>query len=505
MPGSRITKQQVKHYMSNRNKGHTQITSAAKSGFSERTARRVDKGEKSLTPTPRKGRTRVDPFAAVWESEIVPLLEQNPTLMAITLLEYLQDKYPDGEYCDSTRRTLERRVKEWKALYGEEKTLIFCQKHDPGRQGLSDFTVLKGVVITIRKKPLKHLLYHFRLAYSRWSHIKVILGGESFTALSEGLQEALWRLGGCPHEHRTDSLSAAFKNNKPETKKDLTQRYEALCSHYNMVPTRNNLGVSHENGAVESPHGHIKRRIHQTLLLRGSCDFDSVEAYQMFIYDVVEKSNRRNAKNIKHERAALQALPATTTIDFEELVVPVHRTGTMQVKYVTYSVPARVAGEQLRIHLYDAQLTCYLGATHVITLPRIYPIRSGSRARYINYRHLIGNLVKKPQAFRYSILRDDLLPTPTYKTIWTYLDAAVQSRESCKLMVSILSLAAKYDCERALGTYVLERFEKGYVPTRVELESRFTVRENVQLDVTVKQHALRDYDECIVKRELNHA
>src|SRR6185503_11886132 len=148
--------------------------------------------------------------------ELVPMIEKLTMLQPITLLEYLQEKYVDKEgnsyYSDKLLRTLQRRVKLWKAIDGPQKEVMFRQEHLPGRLGLSDFTHLKGITITVRGQLLKHLLYHFRLAFSHWSHVKVIVGGESYPALAEGLQEALWRLGGSPQEHRTDSLSAAFKN-----------------------------------------------------------------------------------------------------------------------------------------------------------------------------------------------------------------------------------------------------------------------------------------------------
>ena len=160
---------------------------------------------------------------------------------------------------------------------------MFPQIHAPGHQGLSDFTKLKGTVITIRGAVLAHLLYHFRLAYSGWCHVRVVQGGESFTALAEGLTEALERLGGVPAEHRTDSLAAAYRNLDPDTGNDITERYKALCRHYGMDASRNNRGRGHENGSIESPHGHVKRRIRQHLALRGSADFDSVADYQAFL------------------------------------------------------------------------------------------------------------------------------------------------------------------------------------------------------------------------------
>ncbi|MEI8296233.1 MAG: IS21 family transposase, partial [Alphaproteobacteria bacterium] len=278
-----------------RKEGHTQIVAAAKAGLSERSGRNIEQGKRKDPWSKGRWRSCPDPFAKVWESELKPMLEQVPTLTGITLLEHLQDQHP-GDYPDCLLRTLQRRVKQWRALCGPQKEVMFRQVHELGRQGLSDFTKLKRVSITIKGRLFEHLLYHFRLSCSHWSFIKVIQGGESYTALAEGLQEALASLGGCPKEHRTDSLSAAFKNIDKKAQEDITTRYDDLCRNYGMTPTRNNRGQGHENGSVESPHGHLKRRIEQALLLRGSNDFESVQSYQAFIDAVVAKANRRNAK-----------------------------------------------------------------------------------------------------------------------------------------------------------------------------------------------------------------
>ena len=252
MSGKHITKQQVHLYMKKRNEGLAQITSAAKAAISERSGRRIEIGQLQPKKNARKGSSRKNPLDGVWELELIPRLEAEPQLTPMTLLELLQKNHPE-EYSDKVLRTLQRRVKNWKALYGSEKEVMFLQEHPVGRQGLSDFTTLKNIEITINGKPFVHLLYHFRLAFSSWSYMKVICGGESYTALTSGLQEALWRLGGSPFEHRTDHLSAAFKNygkqKMVDARKDLTQRYETFCLHYNMKPTHNNLGEAHENGA----------------------------------------------------------------------------------------------------------------------------------------------------------------------------------------------------------------------------------------------------------------
>ena len=100
---------------------------------------------------------------------------------------------------------------------------MFELRHEPGVMGISDFTELKGVEVTIQGKPYEHLLYHYRLAYSGWRYAQVIEGGESFIALSEGLQNALAASGGVPRQHRTDSLTAAYKNARGQHRKVLTQ------------------------------------------------------------------------------------------------------------------------------------------------------------------------------------------------------------------------------------------------------------------------------------------
>ena len=225
-----------------------------KAGFSTATAYRVE-ADPRLPSSKKKarGRRRPDPLAGIFDEELVPLLEETPGLRPVALFEELMRRHP--ELGPGVRRTLERRVRQWRAVHGPEQEVIFRQTHPPGQLGLSDFTDANGLGVTIAGAALEHRLYHFRLAYSRFSHAHVVLGGESFTALAEGLQNALWSLGGAPLEHRSDSLSAAYRNLDRDRREDATARYAALCAHYGMAPTRNNRGESHENGAVEGPHG----------------------------------------------------------------------------------------------------------------------------------------------------------------------------------------------------------------------------------------------------------
>lgn len=492
-----VTEQQVRVYMSEKTKGHTQTISAAKAGFSERTARRVERrGGISRGGKGRHWRTRSDPFEEVWEPELLPQLEGCPQLNAVTLLEELQRRYPD-HYPDKLLRTLQRRVKQWRALQGPEKEVMFRQSHPPGELGLSDFTELKGVEVTVEGQRLSHRLYHFRLAYSGWSDVKVILGGESFTALAEGLSRALTRLAGCPREHRTDSLSAAFKNLGTEAAADITERYAALCEHYGMRPSRNNPGRGHENGAIESPHGHLKRRIRQALMLRGDSDFDSVDAYQVFIDTVVDQHNRRNQATLSKERPHLLVLPKTRPIDYTELFVRVTTSSTIAVRLVVYTVPSRLIGERLRVHLYDDRVDCFLRLTSVLTLSRVYPKKGKRRARCIDYRHVIGSLKRKPMAFYRCQLRDDLLPNDSYRQIWEAIDNRLAPRAACKLMVGVLVLAAEQDCEGPLAEYIQGRLDE-HLPSLVELQRRFGAPSRSLPVLSTEQHDLSAYDALLM-------
>jgi len=305
---------------------HTEppIIAAAKAGFSTATAYRIEQDPRlpSQKKVPR-GPRRLDPLAAVWDSEVVPLLKSTPGLRPVAIFDEIRRRHP--EIGAGVRRTLERRIRARRALNGAEQDVIFRQEHPPGRLGLSDFTEMRDRGISIAGVPLDHRLYHFRLAFSGWEHAHVVLGGESFVALAEGLQNALWALGRAPLQHRSDSLSAAFRNLDEDTRQDQTRRYEALCAHYGMEPTRNNRGLAHENGSIESPHGHLKQAVEDALLLRGSRDFDTLDAYRGFIDEIVGRRNARLKKRLDLERRALRQLPPRRTTDYEETIVSVTR------------------------------------------------------------------------------------------------------------------------------------------------------------------------------------
>ena len=435
---------------------------AAKSGVSRATGYRLENDGRlpSQKKAPRD-RRRPDPLVAVWESEIVPMMKATPGLRSVAIFWEMQRRHP--ELGDGIRRTMERRIRGWRAIHGPEQEVIFRQIHEPGRMGLSDFTELGDIDVRVAGERLDHRFYHFRMAYSGFEHAHVVLGGESYVALAEGLQNALWALGGTPLEHRSDSLSAAFRNLDEEAAKDLTRRYEALCAHYQMTPTRNNTSVAHENGSIESPHGHLKRAVEDALLLRGVNDFDDLAAYRRFIDEIVGRRNARIAKRIDAERAVLRDLPGRRTSDFEEVIVTVTSSGGFTLRKVFYSVPSRLIGHQLRVRLYDDRLDLFIGGTPLMTCARGRQA-NGKHGHVVDYRHVIHSLRRKPMALLNLVYRDQLWPRDAYRHMFDHLCERLSERAACKLMVELLSIAHERACEAQLAALLADDLAADRLP-----------------------------------------
>src|SRR6516164_5031452 len=219
-----------------------------KAGMDRKTARKYrQRGQlPSETQTPHTWRTRPDPLAEVWAG-LELLLEAEPTLQAKTLLEWLQRQYADRDWSPQ-RRTLERRVRQWKAQHGPAKEVFFSQVHEPGRLGSSDFTHGDSLGVTIQGQAFPHLWFHFVLTYSNWEHVSLCFS-ESFASLSDGWQNAVWELGAVPERHRTDRLTLAVHHDG--NAEEFTARYQALMRHYAVTPEATNAYSGHENGDCE--------------------------------------------------------------------------------------------------------------------------------------------------------------------------------------------------------------------------------------------------------------
>jgi hypothetical protein len=475
-------------------RNHSPAIAGAKAGFSTPTAYRFEQDPRLPTQKKtRRERRRADPLAGVWENEVLPLLKAAPGLRPVAVFGELCRRHP--ELGSGTRRTLERRIRAWRAVNGPDREVIFRQEHPPGRMGLSDFTEVADLGVTIAGELLEQRLYHFRLPFSGFEHAHVVLGGESFVALAEGLQNALWALGGVPEQHRSDSLSAAFRNLDADAKKDLTRRYEAFCDHYGMVPTRNNPGVAHENGSIESAHGHLKRALGDALLLRASCDFDDLPAWRGFVDEIVARGNARNAKRIDQERLALKDLPLRKTADYEEVNVDVTTSSAFTLRKVFYSVPSRLIGHRLRVRLYDDRLDCFQGATHIVTLRRGRSQANGKHGHVVDYRHVIHSLRRKPMALLNLVYRDQLFPRRAYALALDALLAGLGERPACRVMVGLLALAHERACEAELAVALQIALDEGVLPDLKTLIERFRPKDTAVPVVVVTLPSLAIYDQ----------
>ena len=432
------TDAQVRKLMEEMSK-HGQVGRAAlRSGMDRKTARKYVASGKlpSEQNVPRSWRTRPDPFATDWPL-VAERLEAAPTLEGRALFEDLLKRCPD-RYIAGQLRTFQRRVKAWRAEEGPDKEVFFPQSHRPGEAGQTDFTDANRLGITIAGEPFPHLLCHFVLPYSDWEWATVC-HSESMLALRRGVQSAVFRLGRIPEYHQTDNSTAATHDLRTG-KRGFNQEYVALMDHLGMTPRTTAIGKKEQNGDVEAANGALKRRLEQHLLLRGSRDFDSVEAWEGWVQDVSEQSNRLRTKRVTEELAVMRPLSVERLREYREIDVPVTSWSTIRIKYNAYSVPSRLRGERLRVRLFEDRLEVYHGGTQQLSIERLHG-RNGHR---INYRHVIASLVRKPGAFARYRYREELFPTLTFRRAFDALVDALGS--GCKADVEylrILHLAAR--------------------------------------------------------------
>lgn len=431
-----VTDQQVRRLRKLVKSEKTMAAAAAKAGMDEKTARKYrDLGQLPSEVKPEHTwRTRKDPFAEVWD-EVRAKLEINPGLEAKTLFDDLQRRYP-GRFADGQLRTLQRRVKAWRALEGPPKEVFFAQVHRPGELAQSDFTVMDGLEVTIQGQPFAHLLYHFVMPYSNWETGSICFS-ESFESLSEGLQNALWELGGVPRQHRTDRLSTAVhKTGHPE---EFTRRYAALLRHYGLTGRKIQRAEPHENGDVEQRHHRFKRALDQALMLRGRRDFESREDYAAFLRQLFQQLNAGRQDRMAEEMPVLRQLPQQRLEACKRLQVRVSPGSTISVDRNVYSVNSRLIGEQVQVRLYAEHLEVWYAQRLLENLPRL----RGRGKHRIAYRHVIDWLVRKPGAFENYRYRGDLFPTSRFRMAYDALRGRHAPGRASKEYLQILHLAAR--------------------------------------------------------------
>lgn len=447
--------------MKEMNEGETLERAALRSGMSENTARRYVKGASAKGSRPRRTyRTRPDPLEAVWP-EVAAMLAVAPGLEAKTILARLQERL-DSPYTDSHLRTLQRRIRQWRAEHGPEKEVMFPQQHRPGEYGQSDFTSMNELEITIEGEPFDHLLYHFVLPYSRWE-TGMICFSETFEALIAGFQKAVGELGRTPHKHRTDNLSAATHDLK-DGRRAFNERYLGAMAHYGVEADRNTPGRAHENGSVEQAHHRFKRAVEQALLVRGSRNFADRASYETFLREVFAARNKRRTA-LGDDLRAMKELPPMRIEDFRRERVAVTRFSTIRAAENTYSVSSRLIGELVDLRLYAETIEVWHGERLMATMER----QRGRGNVAIDYRHVIWSLVRKPGAFARYRYREALFPTLTFRRAYDALVDRLGSGADLEY-VRILHLAAstsEASVERSLTELLATGELREYAQVRV--------------------------------------
>ena len=473
----------------------TKALAADKAGMDEKTARKyVSLGKLPSEVAPlRTWRTREDPFDEVWE-ELRVLLAGSPGLEAKTLFEHLQRERP-GLFSDGQLRTLQRRVKRWRALEGPAQEVYFPQLYRPGELCASDFTHMNDLGVTIGGEPFPHMVFHLVLPYSNWE-TGTICFTESFESLSLGWQNALWELGGVPQAHRTDRLTAAV--HKVPMGDEFIARYQSLLRHYGIRGEKTNPNSPHENGDAEQRHHRMKRAVEQALLLRGSRDFHVRAEYDAFLKMLFRRMNSSRKSRLGEELPRLGKLPAQRLESCKREYPRVGPSSTIRAGYNTYSVHSRLRGEKVEARLYAEEIALYYAGELVERLPRL----AGRGGHRIQYRHIIDWLVRKPGAFENYRYRDDLFPTHRFRAAYDQMRDASSVRKASKTYLEVLQLAAREGesaVDRALETIL----------ARSEAVSAWSVRQElsraegkpVLRDVTVVPTDLAAYDGLIRSQE----
>ena len=439
-----ITQKQYRRLMSEYEKSDNLSHSAMKADVDRHTARKYiasAKGPEELQ-TPHTWRTRPDPLEHLWP-QAQSMLEAAPELEAKTLFEHWLAR-PDSGLQPTHLRTFQRRVRHWRALHGPEKEVFFAQNRQPGQLMQLDWTYAKELKVTIGGEGLDHLFCHCVLPYSDWQWATRCIS-ESFLSLVAGFQASLQQLGKCPAHLGTDNSSAATHELEamPGRPRAYNSDYLEVCTHYDLTPVTINVGCPHEQGDVEAQNRHLKRRLEQHLILRGSREFSSLEEYDAFVAQVLRRANAPRQARLAEELAVMRPLPGSALAEYREYAPVVSSQSLIRVNKHAYSVPSRLIGHTVRVQQHEAVLKVYLGREHLLDLPRL----RGSSGAAVDFRHVIEPLLRKPGAFLHYRHRQALYPSAVFRAAYDRLVAEHGERPGVIEYLHLLKLAAEQTVE----------------------------------------------------------
>ncbi len=492
-----VTNQQVKKLRKEISMGINQEVASIKSGMSVKTARKYIHLKKlpSEIKCEHTWNTRKDPFDNDWEW-IQDQLETNSGLEAKTIFQELQRTSP-GRYQDGQLRTLQRRLKKWRHLTGPNQEVFFPQKHHPGELCSSDYTSMNKLNITIQGEPFKHLLYHFTLTYSNWE-TGTICFSESIASLNEGIQNALFELGGVPIKHRTDRLTAAVHRvGHPEK---FTRSYQALLNYYGLKGEATQPGSPNENGDIESRNKYLKRAISQALILRGSNNFNDRAEYKIFLQKIFTQLNAGRLSNLKEEFKILRPLPLRKLDSLQEIFVTVGKSSTIHALHNTYSVPSRLIGAKIKVKVFAEKLVLKYANQTTEIIPRL----QGERKYFIQYRHIIDWLIRKPGAFKNYRYREALYPTSYFRMAYDELLEKIPATAH-KEYLKILHLASQETEAEING--ILKKIFKQEIPISFCQIKGMLNDDSLSLqetEIQITDVNLTTYDELFEQLEICH-
>jgi transposase len=388
--------------------------------------------EVSLDKSPRSYRTHPDKLAPFW-LEVEELLKNDSKLKAYVLFEEMRRRHPDS-FDASWKRTFERRVHDWKVEHRIEKDVTFDQIHEPGDVLAVDFTNMNELGITIGQQRFDHLVFHGVLTYSNWEYVE-LCASESFEALAKGIQGCFQAIGGVTKRIRNDSLSAAVNN--LSTERHFTANFTKLLNHFRVESHRINVRTPRENGDCESLHGHFKDYVDQRLRIRGSRDFESRQAWLDFLRECIASKNALRASLFLVDQEALAELPPEPFPTYTMLGCTVSSNSIITVKQNRYSVPSCFIGNRVQIRVFADTIQLWHAGKQQLNIPRLV----GKNEEYIDFRHVIDSLVRKPAAFANYRYREHMFPTLELRKAFDTLVAAIGESNGIRVYLRLLHVA----------------------------------------------------------------